>query len=46
MEKKQYIIPSVEQWLLSTVELMKASEGSPNVPPGPGSAPRREPEVF
>jgi len=47
--KKQYVIPLVELWLLNTAELMRTEDASSGgLPPGPATlpAPRREPEVF
>ena len=46
MEKKQYMMPSIDVRLLSTMELMKTGGTSPGLPPGPTSAPRRRTEVF
>lgn len=46
MEKKQYMMPSIDVRLLSTMELMKTGGTSPNLPPDPNAVPRRRTEVF
>ncbi len=46
MNKKRYMIPSIDVRLLSTMELMKTGGTSPGLPPGPTSAPRRRTDVF
>lgn len=47
MEKKQYIVPMTDVLLLDTSVLMRASDYSSEMPPGPGNnAPARRTDVF
>ena len=48
MEKKRYIVPTMDVLAFNTSELMKTEGSSPGLPPGPGmgTAPERRTEVF
>ena len=39
MEKRKYIYPHTEVYVLNTYALMKTGESSPDLPPDPGTKP-------